>query len=331
MHPSLAKLGHVALVTPDLGRSLRFFRDVIGLEQVAGDGSSVDLRAWGEFEHHSLTLTEGPSSAIDHIAFRASRAQDVGDFTERLAHAGVDVRRVEAGEERGQGEAARFVLPAGGGHPIEIYYDIDKPELPADRRSRLKNNSARMHATGVSPRCIDHVNLWTANPEPVAAFMEEQLGFKTREAIRITGGPLVGTWMSVTSLVHDVAIMADPAGQSGRFHHLAYYLDNFHDVLRAADILREENVAIDLGPGRHGISQALFCYVRDPGSGHRLELFSGGYHIYDPDWEPIVWSESELAEGAVWWGPEYAPGDGSAMDQTTPCFAATPAGMGVAT
>ena len=47
MHPSLAKLGHVALVTPDLGRSLRFFRDVVGLEQVAGDGSSVDLRAWG--------------------------------------------------------------------------------------------------------------------------------------------------------------------------------------------------------------------------------------------------------------------------------------------
>jgi len=327
MQPSIAKLGHVSLVTPDLERSVWFFRDVLGLEEIARDGDSIDLRAWGEFEHHSLTLTEGPSSAVDHIGWRASSAQDVGDYAERLAHAGVDLARVEAGEERGQGEALRFALPDGGGHPMEIYFDIDKPELPAARRSRLKNNSARMHATGISPRCIDHVNLWTTDPAPAAAWMAEHLGFKTRECVQLTDGPLVGTWMAVTSLVHDVAIFADPAGQPARFHHLSYYLDNFQDILRAMDILREHDVPIDLGPGRHGISQAFFCYVRDPGSGHRVELFSGGYHVYDPDWEPIVWRETELAEGLIWWGPEYLPGQGSPMDATTPCFAETPAGV----
>ncbi|HEX4107345.1 MAG TPA: VOC family protein [Solirubrobacteraceae bacterium] len=317
--PAIAKLGHVAIITPDIEKSLWFFRDVLGLETVAQDAERVYLRGWGEFEHHSLSLAEGAEAGIDHVGWRASAPEDVAAYADRFSATGVEFDRIDPGTETGQGEAIRFLLPEGGDHPFEIYYDIEKPLLPEERRSRLKNQTAKSWARGASVRCIDHVNLWTANPEPPAEWMANELGFKHREMVRLTAGPMVGTWMSVTSLVHDVALFGNPSGDTGRFHHVAYYLDNWQDVLRAMDILAEENIPVDLGPGRHGISQAFFCYVKDPGSGHRVELFSGGYHIFDPDWEPVVWNETELAEGLIWWGPEYMPGQLPAMDGTTAC------------
>lgn len=318
MPPQIAKLGHVSLVTPDLDQSTWFFRDVVGLEETERDRDMVFLRGWGEFEHHTLKLVKGPEAKLDHVGWRTARPEDVEEFESRLSRSGVEVTKQPAGEERGHGESIHFRV-AGTGHPFEIYYDVEKPLAPEERRSRLKNQPSRAFDHGVSPRRVDHVNLWTDNPAPSAQWLEDVLGFKTRECVKVgpNDGMLLGSWMSVTTLVHDLAMMADPGRQPNRFHHIAYFLDNWQDVLRGMDILGEHGVEIDLGPGRHGISQAFFCYVKDPGSGHRLELFSGGYHIFDPDWEPVVWREQDMKEGLIWWGPEYMPGQGSSLDDTT--------------
>jgi biphenyl-2,3-diol 1,2-dioxygenase len=315
--PSLAKLGHVALVTPDMEKSLWFWGEVLGLEEVERVEDVVYLRGWGEFQHHSLSLREGPQG-IEHIGWQCGAPEDVAAYSEQLQAAGAEVTYVDAGQEPGQGEAVRFILP-GGGHPFEIYHHMERPLFEDDRRSRLKNQTARPYRKGISPRAIDHVNIWCANPQAAVDFASEQLGFKMRELVRITHGPLVGAWMSVTSLVHDTAFLGDPRQRDGRFHHLAYYVDSQHDILRAMELIHEAGLQPDLGPGRHGISQAMFVYVRDPGSGHRLEVFSGGYHIFDADWEPIVWTEADMKEGLVWWGEPYMPGTGHVMDETSAC------------
>jgi catechol 2,3-dioxygenase len=36
------------------------------------------------------------------------------------------------------------------------------------------------------------------------------------------------------------------------------------------------------------MGENTFLYVRDP-SGFRVELFSGGYRNYMPDWQPVGW------------------------------------------
>ena len=54
----LAHIGHVELLTPEPDASLRFFVDVLGLEEVARDSQSVFLRGWGEYQRTSLKLTE---------------------------------------------------------------------------------------------------------------------------------------------------------------------------------------------------------------------------------------------------------------------------------
>ena len=51
-------------------------------------------------------------------------------FAGQLEGAGVAVTRVEPGEEAGQGAAIRFTTQ--GGHPFEIFYDIDKPKAPEE-------------------------------------------------------------------------------------------------------------------------------------------------------------------------------------------------------
>ena len=87
-------------------------------------------------------------------------------------------------------------------------------------------------------------------------------------------------------------------------------------MLRAAEILTEGGIVPDHGPGRHAISQAVCLYARDPGSGHRVEFYSGSYLVLDPDWEPVEWTQAEYRQ---WWGPNPVRGDGSTMDLITPC------------
>jgi biphenyl-2,3-diol 1,2-dioxygenase len=313
----VAKLGHVALVTPDIEKSYWFWHDVIGLEEVERRGDHIYLRAWGEFEHHSLILISGEQAKVDHIGWKARYPEDVNIYAQYLRTQGVEVQEVEADEEAGQGKAIRFKVPTSH-FPFEIYYDMERPVAPEEKRSRLKNQVYKSWSRGISPRRIDHVNVTTSpDPGPTLDWLSEHMGFKMREYIKLNSGLIHAGWVSVTPLVHDIVVMREMIHPGPRFHHVAYYMDNWQDVLRALTILRDHNITPDLGPGQHGITQAFYSYVRDPGSGHRLELFSGGYLIFDPDWEPIEWKEEELVDGLFWWGDKWAPGTGHPMDETT--------------
>ena len=57
--------------------------------------------------------------------------------------------------------------------------------------------------------------------------------------------------------------------------------------------------AIERGPGRHGLSNAMFLYLRDP-DGNRIELYTGDYLIADPDWPPIRWSINDPRRATFW-------------------------------
>lgn len=317
--PEIAKLGHAHLITPDLEKSLWFFHEILGLEITDRTETKVYLRAAMEREHHSLVLEAGDRARLDHTAWRVRRPEDVQSFHDLLTANGTEVEISAAGGEDGIGESIRYRMPTG--HKFEMYYDVEKPLAPEGERSVLHNQVYRSWNRGVGVRRIDHINLWTTlDPAPQHEWLADNLGFKLREFLTGPQGR-IGGWMSVTPLVHDVAIMrAGPHETTpARLHHLAYWLDNAQDVLRAADILVEAGLKPDQGPGKHGVSQAFFLYVRDPGSGHRVELFSNGYLIFDPDWQPIEWSGKEAAMALTMWGPtDYVPHtDDNIMNTTT--------------
>ena len=56
---------------------------------------------------------------------------------------------------------------------------------------------------------------------------------------------------------------------------------------------------IEAAPSKHGVAQGFFLYGFEPG-GNRIEVTTGGYFVYDPDFEPITWTAAERARGQFW-------------------------------
>src|SRR5260370_12589832 len=70
----LAHLAHVELLSPRPDDSLWFFVDVLGMTESGRRGDSVYLRAWDDYEHHTLKLTASKVAGMGHVAFRATSA-----------------------------------------------------------------------------------------------------------------------------------------------------------------------------------------------------------------------------------------------------------------
>ena len=72
-------------------------------------------------------------------------------------------------------------------------------------------------------------------------------------------------------------------------------------MIRACDALAAAGYAdnIERGPARHGISNALFVYVRDP-DGNRFELYTGDYLTVDRDQAPKRWELDNPRRQSLW-------------------------------
>ena len=94
------------------------------------------------------------------------------------------------------------------------------------------------------------------------------------------------------------------SGAGPRLHHFAFTVPDTHDLIHICDVAGSLGLgnAIDRGPGRHGISNALFVYFRDP-DGHRIELFTSHYQAIDIESEPVRWSVSDTRRSQLWGMP----------------------------
>ena len=57
----LSHLSHVEIATPDVEASVVFYEERLGLRVVGRDGGKAYLRSWGDYTHHSVVISEGPS------------------------------------------------------------------------------------------------------------------------------------------------------------------------------------------------------------------------------------------------------------------------------
>ncbi len=304
--PALAKLGHVAFRTPDLEESLWFFADLMNLQVVERTEDTAYLCGFRDHEHHTLSLTEGAAGGVDHIGWRTADPESLEAYADRLAELGIAYDRVDGSHEAGVGEALRFEVP--GGHPWELYWEVDKPKPEGDKRSMIPTRRYNTdQANRVFPQRIDHVHVQDPNAPDHSTFLQDEFDFGLNEVFKDHEGELWGWWMAVTALPHDIGLhrIEEP---DPRFHHISYHVDHLQDLWDAADMLREHRVELDAGPGRHAITNANYLYVRDPASGIRLELFAGpGYLNFEPDWETVEWQEEiGTTSDHQWFGDQYS-------------------------
>ena len=151
-------------------------------------------------------------------------------------------------------------------------------------------------------------------------YYKEQLGFYMSEYALKDDGTLFGAWMHRKQTTHDVALVSGP---STFIHHFALYVADSQMVVNTADVLVDAKMgwSLEYGPGRHGLTNAFFCYIKDPDD-NRIEVYSGDYLIADPDFVPVKWTHEEfLTEGRLLWGgkaPESFKAGQSIADWTTP-------------
>jgi catechol 2,3-dioxygenase len=292
----LAHLGHVELLTDKPEASLRFFVDVLGLTESGREGDSVYLRAFDDYEFHSLKLTAAKTTGARHIAYRAYSEQALQRRVRAIEALGAGIGWNDG--DLGHGRAYRFRDPDG--HEFEIYYETRRYEPGQGERPALKNQAQRTPNRVIAPRRLDHVNLLAVDVDAIRAFVPSALGSRITEMIKLDSGQLGGCWFTVNNKSYDLAYTRDLTGAHGRFHHVTFAVDQREHILQAADIFLEHGVHIETGPHKHAIQQTFFLYVWEP-AGNRIELANAGARlILAPDWEPVVWTEAERKKGQAW-------------------------------
>jgi catechol 2,3-dioxygenase len=296
---SVAHIGHVELRVPDVAKSVDFLTKFVGLRLSDAENGSAYLRAWQDFDHHTLQLTEAAESELGHIAWRVRDKEGVLALEDELRARDIETAWVEGSAQAGHGDALRFLSP--GGLPYELYWEVEPYQAPEDQRSRFPSHPIKLSMQGPATRRLDHVGV---NVNDVAAeqeFVTDVLGIHHRYYGTGPDDGRVFSWVSRTSVSHEMSMVRTPGGAGALFHHLAYFIESTEDLLRTATVLVDNGYELDWGPGRHGTSGATALYFKEPG-GHRIEIWTGGLLIFAPDWEPIEWKGEILYAVADIWG-----------------------------
>ncbi|MGF1621950.1 MAG: VOC family protein [Rhodomicrobiaceae bacterium] len=292
----VAHLGHVEMYTDKFEESLDFFTRVYGLTESGREGDSAYLRAFDDYEFHTLKLTRHKTTGVGHIGYRISSPQALERRVAAIEAAGYGIGWVDG--DIGHGRAYRFADPFG--HIFEIYWDTVKYQAPPGEKPALKNIAQRYHGRGCCPRRLDHVNLLAEDVSRFRDFMETCLGSRVTEMIQLDNGRIGGCWFTVNNKSYDLACTEEHGKGEGRLHHVTYATDQREDILRAADIFLENGVHIETGPHKHAIQGTFFLYVWEP-AGNRVELANAGARlILQPDWEPVIWTETDRKKGQAW-------------------------------
>jgi catechol 2,3-dioxygenase len=286
------RLAHVDVRTPDLELSTAYYTEVLGLSVTERTADTVYLKCWDEEDHHSLRLRQDPRTGMDLFSFRVEAEDDLAELENSLTAYGCDVARVSRGEAVGQGESIRFEIPSG--QTMELVWELDRPGNLLGKRNPSPVPPPDL--PGIAPPRVDHLLINAEEVGEAHAFFKHVLKFRMTEQVLDANGHQLGVWMERSHSPHDVAIVNGP---NGALHHFAFWLDDWDQIRKAADILAYNGVQIDQGPTRHGVTRGNTIYFFDP-LGIRNEVFTGGYKP-DPDFPEITWSEEQFGRGLFYY------------------------------
>ena len=290
--PDVLRVAYMELQVTDLAASREFYVDVLGLYVSHEDDNEIYLRSTEEFIHHNLVLKQGDIAAVGAFSYRVRSPEDVDKAQAFYEELGCRVERRADGFVRGIGDSVRVEDPLG--FPYEFFYDVDHVERLAWRYDlQIPVELVR----------LDHFNQVTPDVARAARYMQD-LGFRITEEISDGEGTVYAAWMRRKPTVHDTAMTG---GDGPRMHHVAFATHEKHNILAICDKLGalRRSDAIERGPGRHGVSNAFYLYLRDP-DGHRVEIYTQDYWTGDPD-NPVVSWDVHDNQRRDWWGTPVVP------------------------
>jgi catechol 2,3-dioxygenase len=284
---NVVRLSHVELVVTDLAASRAFYEVTLGLQVTSESPDRLTFRAMEERAHHCLILTRGIDPACVALGFRVFDDADLDRAAVWFVAQGREVAWVTRAH---QGRTLATTDPFGV--PLEFHAAMDRLP-PIHQQYSLYR--------GVKPLRIDHFNTFSPDVDASVAFWSA-MGFRVTEYTQDDeSGRIWAAWMHRKGGVHD---MAFTNGLGPRLHHLAFWVPTPMNIIDLLDLMATTGYVanIERGPGRHGISNAFFLYVRDP-DGHRIEIYCSDYQTVDPDHEPLKWSLTDPQRQTLWGAP----------------------------
>lgn len=257
---NIVGIRYCRLGTADLESTVKYAKDLIGLEEVGRENGFVYMR--GDNRDHNICYFEGdPQDHTLGLAIETFEELDAAEHS--LADAGFAVRRGtddEAAARRVMG-FLNFKDPTGNS------IDLVVRPFHSGRRYFPSRDA------GITE--FSHVGLKTSDARRDEAFWSGLFNIRTND--RIGAAAL----MSFDEVHHRIALF--PTDHAG-IQHINFQVESIDDIMRSHYFLTARQVQIRFGPGRHPTSGAMFLYYEGP-DGMTYE-YSSGVRNVDENWRP---------------------------------------------
>jgi catechol 2,3-dioxygenase len=290
--------GLIQLRVLDLDKTLDFYKNILGLDEVGrtNDGR-VMLKAYDEFDHHSVVLRKTNEAGLDFVAFKVDSPEKLEELKQKTEKFGYKVS--EASDDQ-PGFGKRYVYTICTGHQFQIYYDVEL----AKKTPQIKNPDIWTDPPrGMRATRLDHFLLFGPNIPEAERYCKEVFDMYVPEVCNTPDGKRLAAWITGSNKPHDLAFVEYP--KPGKLHHVGFFLQTWEDVLNAADHIAINKLKLDIGPTRHAITRGLSIYFWEP-SGNRIETYCAGYTAY-PDNPQRVWDADQLGKGLFYFSGEVIP------------------------
>ena len=285
---NIVRASHIEFGVRDVARARAFYVDCLGLFPSDESADALYLRGVEERNHHSIVLRQSREPEIRTLGFKVASEEDLDRAAAWFGRRNLPVSFPDVPF---QGRTLRTADVFG--MPLDFYFRMDQSESMLQKYSAYK---------GARIQRIDHINCFTPAVQASYDFYAD-IGFRLTEYTETDDHDpkLWAVWMHRKGNVHDLAFTN---GNGPRLHHTGMWTASALDILHICDVMATSGYVTNMerGPGRHGISNAFFLYVRDP-DGHRVELFTSDYLTVDPDLEPIRWSLLDPQRQTLWGHP----------------------------
>lgn len=239
------RLAYVALRVSDIERSMKFYREIVGLDEGAPSVNGVHFLRCGN-DHHNMIVRQGDGPEIERVAFEVESLKELDKAKAYIAALGIDVVEVDADELAvlHQGRSIRFTEP--------------NTELTIELIESMEALPHPYQPTVSKIERLGHVVIGTKNRAEAIRFFIEHMNFRMSDE--------VGEWVSFMRCFpnpfhHSFAISGAPVN---RLHHVNFMVSDLDDIGTATHRLRRNDVPIVFGPGRHPPSGSVFLYFLDP-------------------------------------------------------------------
>ena len=256
-----ARLGYVRLDVTDLERSRDFYANVVGLTAEDSADGALLLRCSDKV--CDLKLRQGETPGIKRIGLELESEGDLRAAQGYFESKGVAAWATPASED----EPRKLSLTASYcGLAIEFYV------APKDRRPRFTPSVAKIARLG-------HVVLNVSNFDAAMDFWVELLGFAVSDHVP---GKIAFLRCPPNPLHHSLALIG---GSVDGLNHVNFMVSDIDDVGSAIYRMKNNNVRIVFGPGRHKPSESIFLYFLDP-DGMTVEYSFGMEEFAEHDPRP---------------------------------------------